>query len=283
MKNSIYTSYGFGVLNNKENIDWVNLQKNKMIEYCKKHGLAFNIIDEKNKFMQIILNNFQTDKKPSCKDYNVYTLSAIAAILDFCDSGYDNFYWLHLDMAINLDNINIFDILNIDNNHVYCWSNKKPTQEDKIGWANTKIEWLKYLISKINLSQDEEFYTLSNASLIFANKQSAMSFKQILLEHLDILNIKIETKCIEETILELVYYICKKKNLNLNIKEFWGARKQGPYAPAQFYEESFDNLSIDETVDKYKNAIFIHFWGESKKHIPEFYRRKNENNNNTVW
>lgn len=288
MKNVIYTSYGFGVgeLHGQfQNEHWTTIQRDKINNYCEKQNIALKVIDYENKFMKALLKNLEPHRDIDKKSFSVYTLSAIAAIFDFCETTHEQFYWLHLDMAINRDDQNIFDLLQIKDDHLYVWEiwngndqSYRYNDTQNIDWHTKKMNWLISLHDQTNIDLDDYFLkTIVNASTIVMNKNTALKFRNTVTKYVNIFsdNLKYnwsqriyddELGFIEETILEIVDGIWKNTdNDNAKICNYGQLLKSG-------------NTTVDwpdyYLQHKHSEAVFIHFWGGNKKLIPDFYMGK---------
>lgn len=289
--NVIYTSYGFGRNNNSfghfQNKEWAKIQRNKIKEYCKTNSTTLKVIDYKNKYMAKILENFVTDKTFDDKPHEIYTLSAIAAIYDFVHSkdNNSNFFWMHLDMAINKMNQNIFDFFDLKKNEVYCSvainsKDEYPRRDidgniELIDWDKHKLKLLESLSNHSNFKVDVfgKDFTIYNCSIIALNKETAKTFVEILDSVCNIFSDEFECSIpiIEETIFELVHLYARRKNIDLNFKSDMDLlkpwyRNLSPFACYPYHKNKTN-----------PNLTFIHFTlQENKDKIVDFYENKLE-------
>lgn len=270
MSNIVYTSYGFGGELHKgfENTEWAILQRYKISEYCAQHSIPLKVIDKENVWMKQILSNVERKRSPDNKAHAVYTLSAIAAVFDFCESDFENFYWLHLDMALNNDDINIFDLLDMRDHHIYVAAiHFKKADHD---WWNTKESWLSAVMDNVNwcpkLGTEHErlLQTKINASLIFMNKKTALELRDIIVENFNFFSddFSDSTYFIEETILEMANAVSETNNQRLRVKNW----KEGVRANASCIPMAQNGNPTP--------SVFIHFWGAQKDEIPAYYDHK---------
>lgn len=298
-KNVIYTSYGFGRNSSDfghfENREWAKIQKKKIKEYCQRHNIQLKVIDYDNKYMKSILKNFDREKSEWEKLHETYTLSAIAAIYDFAESENENvnFFWMHLDMAINQMYKNIFDFMNLKNNEIYCYVSilnkdtyprrNKDNEIELIHWDKIKLSWLDGLCKKSNLDVDvfDKDFIICNCSIITMNKTAAKTFVNILNNCCNIFddNFTLSHPIIEETILELVELESRRTKTDFTLK-----------CPMSFLKPEFTVHSPFSHYPTYQNSknpnlTFVHFPLKENKHkIVNFYQTKDnhETNNNSI-
>lgn len=281
MSNVIYTSYGFGKPNNDDQYgkfhdeEWASIQRNKINAYCSKNNIDLKVIDYDNKYMAKILSNFDSGNDIYSKSHSVYTLSAIAAILDFCDTEHDMFYWLHLDMVIRNPNINVFDVFRLNDDSIYCWSFDKALYNHENNcyteWEKCKLDMRKAVFRAFDINFPENkdsIHMVCNASNLIMNKNAAIKLRDVLFNHIDIINNMVSFIVIEETIIEVINIISD----NIVVKDISKVPTIGDYLGKPF-PQTFKWENGDDPIETHKDAIFIHFWGKNKQNIPEFYEQ----------
>jgi hypothetical protein len=290
-KNVIYTSFGFGRNNNSfdhfQNKKWAQIQRKKIKEYCRINSINLKVIDYKNKYMEKILDNFVKEKSFDDKPHEIYTLSAIAAIYDFLysENSHLNFFWMHLDMAINQMRNNIFDFFDIKKDEAYCSvainsKDEYPRRDingniELIDWDKDKLKLLQSLSNHSNLKIDAfgKDFTMYNCSIIALNKKTAKTFVETLDSVCNIFSDEFEcsTPVIEETVFELVHLYARKNNIDLHFK-----------SDIDLLKQEYRNFSPFGCYPDYKNKMnpnltFIHFTlKENKDKIVDFYKNKLE-------
>lgn len=269
MSNALYTSYGFGTgeggHGHFEGREWTKIQREKINEYGSRHNLNLKVIDHDHKWMSKILSSVEPDKDIHSKNHSVYTLSAIAALLDFCETDDDLFYWLHLDMAISNMDINVFDTFEIKDDHFYCWEWQDFYLDRE--WDRIKLNMLDSLLRANDFNVDTiSKHKKCNASVFIATKQSALNFREAL-NMLDFINKPADPAIgfIEETIVEAISYIDDSIIIkdaasfnNGTIKPIWFCTKEG----------------VEDPIGAYNDCVFVHFWGQNKNLIDKFYEGK---------
>jgi hypothetical protein len=279
MSNIIYTSYGFGRPNNDDKYgkfhdeEWASVQRNKINTYCSNNNINLKVIDYDNRYMAKILSNFDSCNDVYSKSHSVYTLSAIAAILDFCDSEHDIFYWLHLDMAIKNPNINIFDVFKLNDDSIYCWSFDKALYSHDNNcyneWEKCKLDMRKAVFNAFNIEFPEDtdsIHMVCNASNLIMNKNAALKIRDTILNTIDFINNTVDFIVIEETIIEVINILSE----NIVIKDISKVPTIGDYSGKPF-PQTFKWENGDDPIETHNDAIFIHFWGKNKENIPAFY------------
>ena len=276
-KNIIYTSYGFGkgsdAYGQFEEEEWSIVQREKIKDYCERNNIELKVIDYDNPYMVKILNNFEPTRDKYSKTHAIYVLSAIAAIFDFCDSEYDTFYWLHLDMVIRNPDINIFDTFEFHDNSIYCWSFCKSSYDCHAEWDYLKREWRKSVCNEfgITIPEGDEIDMTCNASNIITNKRGAFNLRDAILNNMDFMNNTVSFSVIEETIIEVASMISDK----VVVKQVFDLPTIGKYEGKHFpqdFRKNEDHKLYMENTETHDDAVFIHFWGLNKKTIPDFYK-----------
>jgi hypothetical protein len=270
MKNVIYTSYGFGTgqggHGHFENKEWSKIQRKKINEYANRHNICLKVIDTNNKYMAKILSTIEPNRDINSKNHSVYTLSAIAAILDFCDSDDDLFYWLHLDMAINRMDVNVFDTFDISDDDLYCWAWEDFKLEHQ--WDSAKFKMLKEICRSNGLDVPEERLNKKcNASVLILTKQCGLKFRDTILNQINFFENPPSPRIgfIEETVVEAVEAVT-----DINVKGEYYLRKKQPTLPINFVS----HLGYDKNQEY--NSVFVHFYTDNKRYIPEFYKDRGE-------
>ena len=271
MSNIIYTSYGFGTsegYGQYENTDWAAVQRKKLPDYCDTHSIPLRVIDENHHWMKKIFNCVERDREIKAKTHAAYTLSAIAAIFDFCDSDFDQFYWLHLDMAINYGNINVFDLLDIQDNQIY--TAVLTFEQSNAEWDQTKQKWLKSVMQQTGIPVSRKsLHANVNASLIFMNKKTAIQLREIVEDNFNFFHDDFETNTpfIEETVLEMAHAIAEAQSKPLCVVEWTAGMKEGAtHTPSGTEKRDLDVMTKDKS-----HSVFIHFWGIYKDRIVPYY------------
>jgi hypothetical protein len=268
MSNALYTSYGFGTgeggHGHFEGREWTKIQREKINEYGSRHNLNLKVISADHKWMYKILSNIEPDRDIHSKNHSVYTLSAIAALLDFCETDHDLFYWLHLDMGIANMDVNVFDTFTIPDDRFYCWA-----------WEDFYLdrEWDKIkfnMLDSLTRANDIKIQTTSpkkcNASVFIANKTAALKFKEAL-SNLDFINKPADPSIgfIEETIVEA---LGNTNLIDIGDSAIFNDRFANTECrPICF----FDKKEKKDPLGAYDKCVFVHFWSEHKSQIPAFY------------
>jgi len=273
MSNVIYTSYGWGTgeggHGHFDGREWTEVQREKISEYCRINSIDLKVIDTEHKWMSKILSTIEPDKDIHSKNHSVYTLSAIAALLDFCESDHDLFYWLHLDMAIGNMDVNVFDTFYLPDDRLYVWA-KEDFYLDR-DWDRTKLGMLDNLERATGSKISPEYKRFKvNASNVIASKSCAKKFREVLLNQVNFLENPPNPAIgfIEETVIEAV-----EAASDIEVGDFYTFNDKCVYdkslIPVNFCEWDGYNSSFPY------NSVFVHFWGERKFSIPQFYRDRN--------
>lgn len=277
MNKAMYTSLGFGNANSGncniffKNADFIDVQKTKIQQYCARHSIPLQIIGYDNKYMSQILNNFDPHINMQEKKHAIYTLSALAAIFDFCETQFDEFYWMHLDMVFNKPEINIFDTFEIDDDVVYNWEFCPMDTYGYDDWQDQKFRMRRLLMAYFNIPydpNDKNLHYFSNCSTIMMTKKTALKFKQVILDHMNFFGTKISYLYpIEETFMEVVNYLEK----DLEFKNIGGVKTIKKYEGKKF-PLTFKQKYGDPDTLTHEDSVFIHYWGKHKEDIVQFYR-----------
>ena len=287
MKNVMYSSYGFGSNPKQsgqfESTDWAHIQRRMIKKYCDNNNIELRVIGYDNQFFNAILKNVERERDQKDKTHAPYTLSAIAAIFDFVHNTKEKdakFFWMHLDMAINKMHESIFDYIDPEDDEMVVWSHftEWPTLYENGNpreWDIAKMQWLKALAktSNINIDTMNRDRIICNCSYIAMTKRAAIKFVDVVKKYVDIFDTSftIDSRFIEETVLELVHIISREKGIDLKLSERKG-KNQTPIAFCD-YDQGNDKNSLEKTLlNDYD--IFIHFWGTNKKHIIPFYKSR---------
>jgi len=272
MSNAIYTSYGWGTRKEGhghfEGREWTDIQRVKINEYCNNHSIDLKVIDTEHKWMSKILSTIEPDKDIHSKNHSVYTLSAIAALLDFCETDYDLFYWMHLDMAINRMDINIFDSFTIPDDKFYCWAWEEWKMEQD--WDRIKFGMVDNLKKATNANAEDGYqYGKCNASVLIANKTCAKKFADTVLNKVNFLDNVPDPSIgfIEETVVEVVESVSDIEVGDSGTFNYTHA-KDPECVPINFCPRPF---ATAYNSDLEFNSVFVHFCCESKFSIPQFY------------
>lgn len=278
---AMYTSWGFGGQNsgscnhNFKNQEFLDIQRKKIPEYCGRHNIPLHVIGYDNNRMKQIFNHFDRDIPADSKKHAIYTLSALAAIFDFCDSPYEEFYWMHLDMVINKPEINIFDTFELDDDTIYNWEFVDMHTYGYDSWQDTKFRMRRMLFAWFNVPfdpRDEKLHLFSNCSTIMMKKNAAIKFRDAILEYFDFFTYLVhDIYPIEETFMECINYLCD----DLTFTHIRDVKTIGEYE-GQPFPITFKPMWGDPDPCDHKDSVFIHYWGEHKKTIAQFYRDRGE-------
>lgn len=279
MNKVIYTSYGFGDQNSAscnehfKNNNFVTIQRQKIPEYCSMHNIPLHIIGYDNKHMSKILNNFDPQVPKEQKRHAIYTLSALAAIFDFCETDFNEFYWMHLDMVFNKPEINIFDTFEIYDDIVYNWEFCPMDTYGYDDWQDKKFRMRRLLMAYFNIPydpNDKNLQYFSNCSTIMMTKKTALKFKETILEHMNFFNTIVESLYpIEETFMEVVNYLRD----DLQFRNIGGIKTINKYEGKRF-PITFKPKWGDPDMCDHSDSVFIHYWGKHKDDIEEFYKNR---------
>jgi hypothetical protein len=278
---AMYTSFGFGNINSGgcnhhfKNAEFLNIQRKKIPEYCARHNIPLRVIGYDHKYMIQILSNFDPDVKFEEKRHSIYTLSALAAIFDFCESPFDEFYWMHLDMVFNKPEINIFDTFEIDDDVVYNWEFCHMDTYGCDDWQHQKFKMRRLLMAYFNIPYDPNdirLHYFSNCSTIMMTKTTALKFKEAILEHMNFFDTKIDCLySIEETFMEVVSYL----RSDLSFRNIGSVKTINEYKD-KLFPITFKPVWGDPDLGDHSNAVFIHYWGKNKDDIEKFYRDRGD-------
>jgi len=279
LNKAMYTSFGFGKVGGKscnfnfENDEFLSIQRRKIKEYCDSHSIPLHAIGYNHKYMSRILSNTDPELENDSKKHSVYTLSAIAAIFDFCDSEYDEFYWMHLDMVFNKPDINIFDTFEINDDTIYNWEWASMYTYGYDDWQKEKFRLRRNLLDYFGIKYDVDDVNLhffSNCSTIMMKKKAAIRFRDAILEHIDFINTKNSNIChIEETVMEVINYLYG----DINMAPIHSIKTINEYE-GELFPITFKSVYGQEDKCNHKDSVFIHYWGENKKDIADFYRAR---------
>jgi hypothetical protein len=276
---AMYTSWGFGGKDSgecnisfKKNADFMSIQRKKIPEYCDRHNIPLTIIGYEHRYMKRILNNFDPPIHHESKKHAIYTLSALAAIFDFCETDFEEFYWMHLDMVFNKPDINIFDTFELEEDTVYNWEWSDMWRYGYDDWQDQKFRMRRMLMAYFNIpynSEDENLHYFSNCSTIMMTKNTALKFKETILSNMNFLDHCVEFLYpIEETFMEVINYL--RDDITFKDCVRGGVKTVNEYEGKPF-PITFKPKYGDPDPLSHEDSVFIHYWGLNKKNIPAFY------------
>jgi len=266
---------------------WCDVQLEKLNEYCNVNNIELRTIGTANEAVKKFLNNIEPDVPWDKKTDATYSLSSIAAIYDFATSkkrSDKEFFWVHLDMAVNQMDKNIFDCMDMKDNEIYCWMKYMDHPLDNgqpHNWELTGYNALRSLFGKSKFDIENEEYFECRSDMLAMTKKAAKAFVKILSKEMNIFKdgFRSQEPIDDETLIEFIDIVAKKNKVDLTLKSMRDGTKLLPGTkgrmdfPVSCYSEDLAWRRKELPV-KAEDAILIHFWGPLKDRILDFYSGK---------
>ena len=258
MRQILYTSDGFGWMRDQP---WVKVQKQKIADYCRVNNIELRIISDNNRYLLRLMDIFN--------DWSVPYLCSIAALYDFVNNTHCKdkvFYWMHLDMVIENEHVDIFDYLSVKDDTIYmtyCWDKLDYRSESFDEWQMKKatmlIEYCKHL--GIEMSLDDDHIVSFITGFIACNLTAATKLIK-LIEKYSLIGKRHDYPIVDETVLEVIHILALRNDLDLKFGDANDVLKP-----------EFDQLPVVERPDSHcgHEIAFSHFHGNDTHEILDYY------------